>query len=339
MSRLQGMVYVHFVGYAMKGATAPALVPITLQPWRSSAITVQVDAYRPLEANPQAILFSTNKLDPTETYTITITKTNATLDIDLNVDSFILTQPDVANSASLPGINLSASASELASDSSLPPFVASSTVIGSTTLTGPLVTHGVSSATSIDNGSPIQSSSIANANSSSTSNASAIVGAIVGGVIGGIVIGIIVVFLIFRWYSKWDQRKRSLAGSDAVPTPLYTAPPAYPGATPPYPSEHASAPSQTTIPAVTGHYSVPSRLVGASLPLNTALEQSSVNVRTEMAQVQRSVPSTPQIHTKTRYTGNSRHYNLISASQPPVHVVPPLSEDTESVDAILPAYS
>ena len=167
-------------------------------------------------------------------------------------------------------------------------------------------------------------------------------GAIVGGVIGGSAIGIIVAFLVCRSWSKRDQQKRSLAGSDALPTPFYTPRTTYFGATPPYPSEHAGTPPQTTMSAVTDYHSVPSRLVRVSLPLtpaNTAPVQNAVNGRTEMAQVQRTVPPIPRVQAKTRYTGNSRPNNLISASQPPGHVVPPLQEDTERGEAILPAYS
>ena len=57
------------------------------------------------------IIFSSNRLDPTETYTITVSKTNATLNSDVNVDAFILTQPDGADLiiTSSPGIYFSES--------------------------------------------------------------------------------------------------------------------------------------------------------------------------------------------------------------------------------------
>ena len=101
----------------MKGMAPPALIPITLQPLHGSAITVQSDAYRPPAAQAQTIIFTSDRLDPTETYTITITKTNATSNLDLNIDSFILTQPDGVDSPlPPPGANFSASASESASN-------------------------------------------------------------------------------------------------------------------------------------------------------------------------------------------------------------------------------
>jgi hypothetical protein len=54
--------------------------------------------------------FTSNRLDPTETYAITIMKTNATPDGDLNIDSFILTQSDGADSTfSPPDTNFSTS--------------------------------------------------------------------------------------------------------------------------------------------------------------------------------------------------------------------------------------
>jgi len=77
----------------------PALVPITLQPQHGSAITVQTDSYRPEGSQAQIVLFSSTRLDPSETYTITVTKTNATLANGVNIDSFIITQPDGASSS------------------------------------------------------------------------------------------------------------------------------------------------------------------------------------------------------------------------------------------------
>ena len=108
-SRLQGAVYVYFVGYPIVPMSPPALIPMTLQPWHGSAITVESDAYRAPGTPAQIILFSSNRLDPTETYTLTVTKTNATLKNDLNIDAFILTQPDGAGSTSPPGIYISKS--------------------------------------------------------------------------------------------------------------------------------------------------------------------------------------------------------------------------------------
>ena len=93
----------------MKGVAPPALIPITLQPWHGSAITVQSDAYRPSGAQAQTILYTSSRLDPAETYSITITKTNATSNVDLNIDAFILTQLDEAGSPFPPGTNFSVS--------------------------------------------------------------------------------------------------------------------------------------------------------------------------------------------------------------------------------------
>jgi len=105
----------------MKGASPPALIPITLLPWHGSPITAQSDAYRPAEASNQIVLFSSDRLEPSEMYTITVTKTNATLEIDLNVDSFILTMPDGADSIpSPPGSNFFASAFIFVSPSNPP---------------------------------------------------------------------------------------------------------------------------------------------------------------------------------------------------------------------------
>lgn len=99
MAWFQGALYVYYVGYGVKEMPPPALVPITLQPQHGSAITVQSESYRPEGAQAQIILFSSDRLDPTETYTITVTKTNATLVHGVNIDSFILTQPDGASSS------------------------------------------------------------------------------------------------------------------------------------------------------------------------------------------------------------------------------------------------
>lgn len=103
---LQGALYVYCIGYAMKGGSSPLLVPITLQPLNGNAITVQSDASRPADADAVITLFSSDKLNPLETYTITVTKTSTTLGNDLNVDAFILTQlHEVATTSSSPGID------------------------------------------------------------------------------------------------------------------------------------------------------------------------------------------------------------------------------------------
>ena len=83
-----------YVGYGIRDLPSPAFIPITLQPQRGSLITVRSDAYRPIETRAQAVLFSSDRLDITETYTITVTKTNETSTNSINVDAFILTQPD-----------------------------------------------------------------------------------------------------------------------------------------------------------------------------------------------------------------------------------------------------
>ena len=93
----------------MKGVAPPALIPITLQPWHGSAITVQSDAYRPSGAQAQTILYTSSRLDPAETYSITITRTNTTSNVDLNIDAFILTQLDEAVAPFPPGTNFSVS--------------------------------------------------------------------------------------------------------------------------------------------------------------------------------------------------------------------------------------
>lgn len=78
---------------------------------------MQTDAYRPSETRAQAVLFSSDRLDITETYTITVTKTNDTANNSINIDAFILTQPDETNvKISAPGTGISALASALPSD-------------------------------------------------------------------------------------------------------------------------------------------------------------------------------------------------------------------------------
>ena len=185
----------------------PALIPTTLQPWHGSAITVESDAYRPLGSPVQLILFSSNRLDPTETYTITVSKTNATLNSDVNIDAFILTQPDGADlTTSSPGIYISESTLLSASNAPLPSFVAQTTVISGTTHSGPVVSLGATSS-----GYSAQTSSVTNAHNIGTSiNA----GAIAGGVIGGIVAGITIMFFATRW---WLRRGQGRGGPDGLP--------------------------------------------------------------------------------------------------------------------------
>jgi hypothetical protein len=102
---LQGAIYVYYIGYGIKEMSPSAPVPVTLQPQHGSAVTVESNSYRPQGAQAQVVLFTSSILDPTETYTITVTKTSATLDYGVNIDSFILTQPDGANSTTVPGTN------------------------------------------------------------------------------------------------------------------------------------------------------------------------------------------------------------------------------------------
>ena len=103
-------MYVYYVGLPIATMSPPALIPTTLQPSRGSAIRMESDAARPPGSPAQLILFSSNRLDPTETYTITVYKTNATLNSDVNIDAFILTQPDGAGLTFPPGIYISESA-------------------------------------------------------------------------------------------------------------------------------------------------------------------------------------------------------------------------------------
>lgn len=86
----------YYVGYGIRDLVSP-IIPVTLQPQRGGLITVQTDAYRPSETRAQAVLYSSDRLDITETYTITVYKTNDTLSNSINVDAFILTQPNETN--------------------------------------------------------------------------------------------------------------------------------------------------------------------------------------------------------------------------------------------------
>jgi len=94
MSKLQGAVFVYYVGYGIRDLPSPANIPVTLQPRGGSPITVECDAHRPSETRAQVVLFSSDRLNITETYTITVTKTNGTQENSINVDAFILTQPE-----------------------------------------------------------------------------------------------------------------------------------------------------------------------------------------------------------------------------------------------------
>lgn len=218
-------------------------------------------------------------------------------------------------------------------------LVAQTTVIGGTNFTTePVVSLGVSEATTLASGSPAQSSSAANTESSNTSvNTGTIAGVIAGGVIGGVVIGITVAFLIFRWCLKRNQHKRCSVGSDGVPSPHYIQDTERPW----YPSERTGAPPQATMLAVTDHHSTPSTLASPSLLTSgsTAPGQSSVNEHPRMAQVQRALSPTPLTREKTQYMGNSRPNHVALASSPSTHSVPPSPEDTEPGDSTPPAYA
>jgi len=84
---------------------------------------VQSDAFRPVETRAQAVLFSSDRLDITETYTITVTKTNDTSTNSINVDAFILTQPGdtVVKIVATPSTGVSPLAHAPASDLLHPP--------------------------------------------------------------------------------------------------------------------------------------------------------------------------------------------------------------------------
>lgn len=115
----------YYVGYGIYDLPSPAFILITLQPQHGSLITVQSDAHRPQETRAQAVLFSSDRLNITETYTITVTKTNGTLDNSINIDAFILTQPDDTTvKITTPGTGVSALAPASASDP-LSPFLRS----------------------------------------------------------------------------------------------------------------------------------------------------------------------------------------------------------------------
>jgi hypothetical protein len=73
---------------------SPANIPVTLQTRNGTAITAQCDAYRPKETRTQSVLFSSDRLNITQTYTITVTKDNGTDSNSINIDAFVLTQPD-----------------------------------------------------------------------------------------------------------------------------------------------------------------------------------------------------------------------------------------------------
>jgi hypothetical protein len=340
MSRLQGAVYVYYLGYPITSMSPPALIPTTLQPWHGSAITVESDAYRPVAA--QVILFSSNRLDPTETYTITVTKTNETLNHDLNIDAFILTEPDGAESTTFsPGTNFSSSPSVSAADISSSSFVAQTTVISGTTRTGPVVSLGTSGATSTtSSGYSAPTGSITyDHNTNTFTNASAIA----GGVVGGVALGTIIAFFVFCWWSRRSQQKTRVGGPDELPIQQFsdgTPRPVYFNvmAAAPYASMKSGAPPGAIMSAVTERRSVPSTFVHVPplTPASIGRGRSLVSGHMEIVQVQETY--IPPVQVEAQYPGNSQPNNLASTSSSPAPVVFS-PEDTGGSEITLPAYS
>ncbi len=325
-----------YVGYGIRDLPSPAFIPITLQPQRGSLITVQSDAYRPSETRAQAVLFSSDRLDITETYTITVTKTNDTSSNSINVDAFILTQPDdtTVKIATL-GTGVSALVPASASDP-----LSSSFVAGGVTLTSiaPPVSIG---ATNTATGTSIPTSPIANDDSRNTSPNAA---AIAGGILGGIAFGIIVAFFAIRWWSNRDRQKRGLVGPDGLPIAQYADD--HSSAAPRYPAKHFGGQPQSRIPAVIDRHrhrhrhrhrrSDPSTFYRAPAPqtlLSSTPGHSSVSGGTDMAQARR-FPYIPPMRGKAQYMGS-----VVSTSTPPSHLWSPSPDDTEYEGTMLPAYS
>ena len=274
-------------------------------------------------------------LNITETYTITVTKTNGTLDNSINIDAFILTQPeDTTVKITTPGTGVSTLAPTSASDPLSPFFVA-----GGVTLTS------VAGASNTATDASIQTSSITSDDSRSTSPN---VAAIAGGILGGVAFGIIVAFFVFRWWSKRDQLRRGLVGPDGLPITQYSDDyqrNGYPNAAPPYPTKHRGGQPQSRRPAVVDrhrhrhrhrhHHSVPSTFDGAPAlltPPSTTPGQSSISGGMDMAQAQR-FPYIPPMRGKANYMGS------MDSSIPPSHFLSSSPEDTEYEGAMLPAYS
>ena len=291
MSRLQGAVYVYYVGCPIASMSPPALIPTTLQPQHGSAITVESDAYRPLGSPVQIILFSSNRLDPTETYTITVSKTNATLTSDVNIDAFILTLPDGAGSTMLsPGTNIIEIVYVSGSNTPLPSFVAQTSGVGGSSVA--LEIPGATSSEYLAQTGP--------ATNSNSNNASINVGAIAGGVLGGIASGTTITLFAIRWWSRRNRRESRLDGR--LPIPQFSdettpRPVCFEAAAATYLSINSSASSRATTSAVTDHHSVPSTLVRVPPRLapanNIAPGQISVSGRTENIRQVRQAYITP----------------------------------------------
>lgn len=301
MIRPQDALYVYYIGYGIKEMPPPALVPITLQPKHGSAVTVQSESYRPAGAQAQIILFSSNRLDPMETYTITVTKSNATLGNGVNIDAFLLTKPDGANSTSSPGTNALEYASELASD---PPLAAETTTSA-------------------------QPSSVANSPN----------GGMIAGVVVAIVIGILVACLILRWWLKRNRQKPVPVGPDGLPITNETSRPAYFSAAPPYSSKGTSSSPQNTNPAVADHHLYTQRRVDTPPSLAPTRAPGQMSGHNEMIQVQQTLSYTPLAQGKARYMGNNPPSHLAPTPTSSSYAVPSSPEDTENRGAMLPAYS
>lgn len=331
MSRLQGALYVYFVGFGIFDLPSPANIPVTLQPKNGSAITVQCDAYRPKESRTQAVLFGSDRLDITQTYTITVTKDNGTLSNSINIDAFVLTQPDGAViTLSSPGTKVSAFASAPASDPPSPCLV-DQTTNGTVSLGVP----GATGAASTISDPSAQTSSVANVDGS---NASPNAAAIAGGVLGGIAFGIIVTFFLFRWWTTRIQQNRGQVGPDG-PIPRHTDDMRQFGyAAPSYPSKRFGAPPQARMPPVTDRHSIPSFISAAPL-ISTFEGHSPVSGCAEMIQVQQTLPYTPLTQGKAQYIGNSLISSVASGSTPYSHMIPPSPADSDLGDVMLPAYS
>ena len=314
MSWLQGALYVFYIGYGIYDLPSPAYIPVTLRSQNGSGITVQCDAYRPKETRAQSVLFSSDRLDTKQTYTITVTKTNDTDSNSINIDAFVLTQAE-GEAASIGPLGTTFSVFLLRQR--LTPFVAP-----------PVSSFGFgTSTTSI---TPAQTDSATNAESRNTSPNTA---AIAGGVLGGITFGIFVTFLVFRWWTKREREKRGLIAPDVPSTSQYSDDSRrhdYFTAAPPYQAKLTGVPPRARMPGRTHRhrrYHSASSSFGHPAPLSTTPARSSVS---EMTRVHRG-------EGKAQYLGHSTlASSIISASSP---IVPPSPEDEFHLGADLPAYS
>ncbi|KAG8832333.1 hypothetical protein FRB91_007636 [Serendipita sp. 411] len=102
-----GATQVYFMGYGLTRASEDTNIAIVLD-----GETHVVDIYRDTSEYLQAILWSSDALDPTTKHTIECRKTSEDYGSrDLNVDAFILTIPDMATSPSVASTNPSGSPS------------------------------------------------------------------------------------------------------------------------------------------------------------------------------------------------------------------------------------